>query len=118
MVDVSILETADHLHDRVYFANMTEELVAEPFARTRALHKPRYVHEFDRGRYYFLRMRKLREDFEAGIRHTDDAEIRIDRAERVIGGLRFSSARDGIKQRRLSDVWQTDDSGAQHRRGG
>ena len=65
VMNVGVFETTHHLHDRVDLANVTEELVAQTFARTRAFHEPRDVHKFDRGRDDFLRMRKLRENFEA-----------------------------------------------------
>ena len=64
VMDIGILETADHLHDRVYFADVAEELVAEAFARARALYQAGDVHELDRGWDDFLRMGELRERFE------------------------------------------------------
>jgi hypothetical protein len=36
VVNIATLEAAYDLHDRVYFADVAEELVAEAFARTRA----------------------------------------------------------------------------------
>ena len=59
VVNVAILEAAHDLHDRVYFADVAEELVAEAFARARAFHEPRDVDELNRGGDDFLRMRKL-----------------------------------------------------------
>ena len=59
VMDVAALEAAHDLHDRVYFADVAEELVAEAFARARAFHEPRDVDELNRGRDDFLRMRKL-----------------------------------------------------------
>jgi hypothetical protein len=64
-----------------------------------------------------LRMRKLSEFREARIRHSDDAEIRVNRAERIIRRLRFTRAGDGVEKCRFADVWQSNNSGAQHKRG-
>ena len=117
VVNVAALEAAHDLHDRVYFADVAEELVAEAFARARAFHEPRDIDELNRGRDDFLRMRKLREHFEPRVGHRHDAEVRIDRAKWIVRRLRFAGAGDGIEESGFADVRQTDDSGAQHRRG-
>ena len=49
-MDVGVLEAADDLDDRVDFADVGEELVAEPFALARALHQAGDVDELDRRR--------------------------------------------------------------------
>ena len=117
VMDIRVLEATDDLHDRVDLANVAEELVAESFAGARAFHEARDVHKLDRGRDDLLRVRKFRERFEARVGHGDDAEIRIDRAEGVVRGLRFARARDGVEKRGLADIRQPDNSSAQHRRG-
>ena len=118
VMDVAALETPHDLNDRVHFADVAEELVAEAFARARPFHQSGDVDELDRGRDDFLGMRKLGERFESVVGHGDDAEVRVDRAERIIGRLRFSRARDGVEKGRFANVRQTHDSGAQHRRAG
>src|SRR5207342_614664 len=45
VVDVAAFETANDLNNRVDLADMTEELVAETFARTSSLHQPSDVDE-------------------------------------------------------------------------
>src|SRR4051794_15662953 len=110
MMNVAALETPDHLHNSVDFADVAEELVAEAFSRARSLDQSRDVHKLNRRRHNFLRMGKLRQFCKPRIRHGHDAEIWIDRAERIIRGRRFMRPRDGIEERRLSDVRQTDDS--------
>ena len=117
VMNIGIFEAANHLDDRVHLADMAEKLVAETFARARAFHEARDVHKLDRGRDDLLRVRQLRERFEPRVGNRDDAEVRIDRAERVIGRLRFSGAGDGVKERGFANIGQTDDSSAQHRRG-
>jgi hypothetical protein len=117
VMNIGVFEATNHLHDRVYLANVAEELVAETFAGARPFDQTRDVHKLDRGRDDFLRMRKLRERFEAGVGNRHDAEIWVDRAEGVIRGLRFSGAGDRVKERGFADIRQADDSSAQHRRG-
>src|SRR5262249_123202 len=55
VMNVAVLKTAHDLHDRIDLADVAEELVAEPFARARAFHEPRDVHELDRRRNDLLR---------------------------------------------------------------
>ncbi len=54
VMDVRILKTTHDLHDRVHFADMAEELVAEAFARAGAFHQPGDVDELDCRRNDFL----------------------------------------------------------------
>ncbi len=94
-----------------------EELIAEPFARARAFDQAGDIDKFNRGRHNFLRMRHFGELRQARIGHSNNANVGIDRAEGIIFGRRFVCARDRIEKRRFTDVWQPDDSGAQHKRG-
>src|SRR4029077_10105101 len=48
------------------------------------------------------------------IRHGHNAQVWIDGAKRIIFRRRLMRARDGVKKRRLSDVWKTNNSGAKH----
>ena len=50
MLDVVILEAAQHMDDRVDLADVAEELVAEPFALRRAAHQAGDVDEGELGR--------------------------------------------------------------------
>ena len=113
-----LFEAAHDLHDRVHFADVAEELVAESLARAGAFHEARDVDKLNRGRDNFLRVRKLGEHLEARIGHGDDAEVRIDRAKGIVRRLRLAGACDGVEKGGFADVRQTDDPGAEHRRGG
>ena len=116
-MNIGVFETADHLHDRVDLADVAEELVAKTFTGARAFDQASDVHKLDRGRDDFLGMRQFRESFQTRVGHRHHAEIRIDGAEGVIGGLRFSRAGDCIEERGFPHVRQPDNSSAQHRRG-
>src|ERR1700750_137931 len=49
VMNVAAFETAHDLHNRVYLTNVTQELIAQPFAAARAFHETGYVDELDRG---------------------------------------------------------------------
>ena len=110
VMDVVVLEAAHDLHDGVHFADVAEELVAEPFARARAFHQARDVDELDRGGDELLRVRELRERREPRVGHGDDADVRIDGAKRVVRRLRLLRAGDGVEEGGFADVWETDDA--------
>ena len=46
--------------------------------------------------------------------HRHDADVRIDGAERIVRRLGFAGPGDGVEQRGLADVRQTDDSSSEH----
>ena len=77
--NVAAFEAAQDVHDRVHFADVGEELVAETFALRRAADEPGDVDELD------LRLDLLRgpRDFldrvEARVRNCDAADVRLDR---------------------------------------
>jgi hypothetical protein len=109
MRDVRVLEAAHDMGDRIDLADVLEELVAKALALRRALDEARDVHEAHRGRRRLLRIIHLVQHLEPRIRHRDDTDIRLDRAEREIRGLR-ARLRDGVEKRALADIRQTDDT--------
>ncbi len=114
MMDVRIGKAAHYLHNRVDFADVAEKLITESFARARAFHQTGDIHELDRGRHDFFRTRHLTELFQAPIRHSDDADVGIDRAKRIIFRGRVVCPGNGIEQRRFPDVRQSNNSSAEH----
>ena len=110
MLDVVILEAAQDMDDRVDLADVAEELVAEPFALGRALHQPGDVDEAELGRDDLGRAGDGRELVEARIGHRDLADVRLDRAERIIGRLRRLRLGQRVEEGRLADVRQADDA--------
>ena len=61
----------------------------------------------------FCEPRELAESAcEPGVGHGDDADVRIDGAEGIVGRLRLAGAGDGVEEGGLADVGQSDDSGA------
>ena len=107
--DVVVDEAAHEMRDRVRLADVREELVAEPLALRRAFDEPRDVDELDDGGHDLLGAHDRGERVELRIRHRDDADVRVDRAERIV--LRRNlRARQRIEQRALADVRQADDA--------
>src|SRR4029078_7877520 len=88
MRDVGILEAAHDMRDGVDLADVGEELVAEAFTLGSAAHEAGDVDEGRPGRDDLPRLGDGRELVEPRIGHGDFADIRLDRAERIVRGLR------------------------------
>ena len=109
MDDVVVLKAAHDVDDRVHLADVGEELVAQTLAAARALDQTGDVDELDRRGGVLLGMVHFAQHVQTAVRHGHHAGVRLDGTERIIGGLR-AGAGDGVKQRALADVRQTDDS--------
>src|SRR3546814_2233680 len=83
------------MDDRIYFADVAEELVAEPFALRRAAHEAGDVDEGELRRDDLLAARDAGQLVEPRIGDRDVADVRLDRAEGIVGRLR----RRGFGQR-------------------
>ena len=116
-MNVATFKTTDDFHDRVHFANMIKELIAESFIRAGAFDQTGDIDKLNRRRRDLLRMRHLGEFRQTRIRHGNDAEVGLDRAKRIIFRRRLVRASNGVKQCGLANVRQTYDSCAQHKRG-
>src|SRR5699024_6261169 len=90
-------------------AYVLQELVAQALALGRALYKSRYVHELYDSRRVFLRLIELSEEVQPLVRHRDHADVRVYRAEGVIGAL-CAGVSYRIEQRALAHVGQSDDT--------
>ena len=97
------------MEDGVGLADVGEELVAEALAFRRAAHQARDVDHFQIGEDDLLALRELGERGEARVDDRHDADVRLDRAERIVRALR---ARGGecVEDRRFADVRQSDDT--------
>ncbi len=113
VLDVVVLETAQDMDDRVDLADVAEELVAQPLALGRAAHQPGDVDEAQLRLDDLGRSRDLRQLVQSRIGHRDVADVRLDRAERIIRRLRRRRLRQRVEQRRLADVRQADDAAAE-----
>jgi hypothetical protein len=107
--DVRVRERARDLADRVRLADVREELIAEALALGGALDDAGDVHERDRGRKDLLRAEDPREHLQPRIGQGHDADVRLDRRERVVR-REHARPREGVEQGRLADVGQACDS--------
>ena len=114
MVDVSILEAADHLHDGIDLADVAQELVAQAFTGAGSLYQSSDVHEFDGRGDHDAGLGDFLQHPQTFIRHGDDAHVGIDGAERVVRRLRLSGAGDCVEEGGLAHIGQTDDTGLKH----
>ena len=115
--DVLVFETSHDFDDRVHLADVGEELVAEAFSLGRAGDEARDVDELHGRGNEDRRFHDLREGLEAVVGHRHDPDVGLDRAKRVVRGLRLPRARQRVEERRFPDVRQSDDSGFQHELG-
>ncbi len=93
---------------------MCEERVPEALALTGAFHEAGDIHELDRGRDHHAGLGDPLQDRQPRVGHGDDADVGINGAEGIVGRFRVPGARDGVEQRGLSYVGETDDSGSEH----
>src|SRR5213075_1721263 len=97
VMDVGVIETADDLDDGVDFADVAEKLVAETFTLGGTLDQPGDIDELDGGGNDDGSFGKFCERLEARIGNGYNAEVRIDGAERIVGGLGFARVRDRVE---------------------
>ena len=107
--DVRVLKAAHDVHNRLAFANVGEELVAQPLAVARALDQARDVDELDDGGRLLLRAVHRRKLVQPLVRHGDDARVGLNRAERIVGRFRARLG-DRVEQGGFAHVGQTDDA--------
>ena len=105
-MDFTILKAAYHLHYRIHLANVAEKFVAHAFALRGAGHQPGDVHKLHGGRDDLRRILNRRQRLEPAIGHHHHADIRVDRAKRIIGRLRLARAGQCIEQRGFTDIRQ------------
>ena len=110
MGDVVILEAAQHVHDGVDLADVGEELVAQPFALRGAAHQAGDVDEGDAGRDDLLRLGDRGDLLQARIGHRHLAGVRLDGAERIVGGLRGGRLVSALKSVDLPTLGKPNDA--------
>ena len=114
VLDVGILEAADHVHDRVHLADVGEELVAEALALARALDQAGDVEELDRRGHGALGLHDPGERVEPRVGDLHDAGVRFDRGEGIVRHQRAGGG-ERVEEGGLADVGKADDAEAEHR---
>ena len=112
--DIVVVKTANNVHDGVHFANIGQKFVAEPLALGRSRDKSRDVHELDDRGNDNVRLRDFRERRQTFVRHFDDADVRLNRAKRIIRRLGVTGTRQRVEERAFADIRQTDDTCLKH----
>ena len=107
--DVVVFEATHEMRDCVRLADVREELVAEALALRRALDEARDVDELHDGGHHFFRLHDRGDRIELRVGHRDDADVRIDRAERIVLGRNLRRG-ERVEERRLTDVRQSYDA--------
>ena len=88
----------------------TCELVAEAFALGRPFDEAGDVDKVHAGRNDLLRTCNPGQFIQPGFWHSDFANVRLDRAERIVGGLCGGRLRKRVEERRLADIGQAHNS--------
>ena len=107
--DVAVVEAADHMSDRVHLAYMRKKFISESFSLARALDETGDIDKFDRGRHDPAALIHFFKHAEARIRNRNDADIRVNGAERIIGSFcsRFGKR---VKNRAFPYIGKSDDT--------
>ena len=109
MHDVVIIEAANDVHDGVGLTDVRQELVTEALTLGGTLDETCDIDELDHRRHDLLCIIQCAQLLKTLIRYSDDADVRLDRTERVVGRL-CARLRNCVKQCGLADIWQSDDT--------
>ena len=107
--DLRVLEGAHDVHDRVHVADVAEEPVAEALPLVGAAHEPRDVDHLEMLGDAARDAEQVAHLLEARVRHRHDRDVRLDRRERILGGL-GARASERVEERRLARVRQAHDA--------
>ena len=107
--DFRVVEGAHHVRHGVDAADVGEEAVAQALAAAGALGQPGDVDDVDGGVDLPRRLQDLVQPVEALVGHGDHAQVGLRRGEGV-RGRRRAGVREGVEERGLADVGQTDDA--------
>ena len=89
MHHIGILKAAHHMHHRIHFPDIAQELIAQPLSLGGALHQTCNVHKLDHGRSHLLGFVHISQKLQPLVRHGHNAYIGIYGAEGII--CRFRS---------------------------
>ena len=104
MNNICIFKTTYYMYNRIYFTDICKELVSKSFALGCSLYKSGNVNKFNYRRSYLLGMIKVSKQSQSLIRHSNNAYIRVNGTERIVG--RFCTCLgQRIKKCTFSYVW-------------
>ena len=106
---IAVLEAAHYMNDRVYFTNISEELVSKAFTFRSTLDQTGDVNELNDSRCDLLGMIHFPQKANSLIRDRYNADVGVDRTERIV--CRFCSCLcQRIKKCALSHIRKTYDA--------
>ena len=111
-ITFGVLEAAHDVDDRVGFADVRQELVAQALALAGPGHQPGNIDKLDNGWHDALGLDDVRQRGQPRVRQFHDADVRLDGAERIVFGG-DSGLGQGIEQGGLADIRQTHDPALQ-----
>jgi hypothetical protein len=109
MSNIFVLEATNGVGNGIHVPDVIQELVPQPFAFAGSPDETRNIEELKRRGGNLFGMNQLGQAFQPFIGHRDDPGVRIDGAEPIVRHFR-SSSREGVKDRRFSNVGKTYDS--------
>ena len=98
------------MDDGVAFPDMAQEFIAQARTAGCAAHQTCDVHKFDHRVGFFIRFPDAAQFIKPFVGHRNDAGVRLNGAERVVGCLGVFGIGDGVEQGGLSHVGQSYDS--------
>ena len=98
------------MRDGVDLANVSEELVAEPFATGGAADQPGDIDEFELGWDDLCRFCEASRRFEPLVRYGNPPDIWFDRTERIIRRFCRGGCDQRVEQGGFADVRQSDNA--------
>jgi hypothetical protein len=104
-----VLERPHDVEDRVDVADVSEKPVAQTLTLVRAAHQPGDVDELDLLGDAALDLEGVSDPVEPRVGDGHDRDVRVDRRERILGGL-GARARERVEERRLARVRQPYDA--------
>ena len=107
MGDVIIFKTAQHMGNRVAFADIGQELIAKAFTLAGTFYQTRDIHKGHPRRNDLFGTGNRRQLVQPRIRHGHVADIGFYRAKREVCSLCGRSFRQRVEQGRFAHVWQT-----------
>ncbi len=82
--DVAVLEAADHVGDHAHLPDRGQKTVPQPFPPARAGDQAGDIDEFNGGGNLLFTGDQFCDPIKAGIGNSDDSDVRIDRAKRIV----------------------------------
>ena len=117
VLDVGVLEAANHVDDRIHLTDVGQELVSQTLAFTGTLDQPGDVHELDHRRHGSLGIHDLGQGIEPRIGHLHDPGVGLDGGKGIVRHQRLGRC-EGVKECGFAHVGQSHNSESKHKESG